>query len=133
MLIPLLFINSRKRAFNTSTELHCSATLQQTKLNHLFGPVASFLGGGPPSTPFVQKAVAHSETSKCSICAPFHYVPCLALTRELIQWGQYVFDPLANFEYWPLVEMGTENKSVKKGKLFSRKKINCEIHKGKSI
>ena len=27
-----------------------------------------------------------------------------------VQWGQYVFDPLANYENWPLVEMGTEYK-----------------------
>ena len=27
-----------------------------------------------------------------------------------IQWGQYVFDPIANYENWLLVEMGTEYK-----------------------
>ena len=26
-----------------------------------------------------------------------------------IQWGQYVFDPLANYENWLLVEKGTEH------------------------
>ena len=27
-----------------------------------------------------------------------------------LQWGQYVFDPLANYENWRLVEIGTEYK-----------------------
>ena len=27
-----------------------------------------------------------------------------------LQWRQYVFDPLANYENWLLVEMGTEYK-----------------------
>ena len=31
-------------------------------------------------------------------------------TAVYIQWGQYIFDPLANYENWLLVEMGTEYK-----------------------
>ena len=27
---------------------------------------------------------------------------------NMIQWGQYVFDPLVNYENWLLVEMGTK-------------------------
>ena len=37
---------------------------------------------------------------------------CTSFAKQFmnIQWGQYVFDPLANYENWLLVEMGTEYK-----------------------
>ena len=36
--------------------------------------------------------------------------PPQVFPRTHVQWGQYIFDPLANYENWLLVEKGTKYK-----------------------
>ena len=42
------------------------------------------------------------------ICDMLSYFPICNVTD--VQWGHYIFDPLANYENWLLVAMGAEYK-----------------------
>ena len=49
-------------------------------------------------------------TKKKTVQPIMEYKSCFASCHswQLLQWGQYVFDPLAKYENWLLVEMGAE-------------------------